>query len=526
MSVPTRDGQEMACSIRSTQFPRLELNLGGGFGRTASRALLLLLTQCSPKINSAAVPPPSEVARLGAEPTTTGSNAQPKALALTVLPPTASSTPSQDREPSGQVRHVIVVTIDGLLPEVYTNPAAHGLQVPTLQRLRREGASSDGALSVWPSLTYPAHTSIATGTRPGTHGVVSNSAFDPLGENQDGWRWYASDVKVPRIWDVARDAGYRTALIDWPATVGAEATLHVPEFWRARIDEDLKLIGALSTPKDILQRVAREYPNFARGFRPQNVSDEAGFDLASYALRHVRPHLMFLHVWEVDHAQHVHGLWSKEAAVAIENADHQLGRLLDLVRELGLTEQTALVLASDHGFTNISRSFNPQALLKKAGLLSVDEHGKITGWDAIAMPTHGSAYVYLRNDADVGVRTATLRVFQQAQRAYPDAIASILSHEQVVAAGGDGSAFLALAAPLGTSFGSGVQHWQSKPTLKATHGYDPEQPAMRASLLLFGAGVASGRLQDARLIDVAPTVATWLGLQLPSAEGRLLQAAP
>jgi predicted AlkP superfamily pyrophosphatase or phosphodiesterase len=347
-----------------------------------------------------------------------------------------------------------------------------------------------------------------------------------LGENLDGWRWYASDVKVPRIWDVARDAGYRTALIDWPATVGAEATLHVPEFWRARIDEDLKLIGALSTPKDILQRVAREYPNFARGFRPQNVSDEAGFDLASYALLHVRPHLMFLHVWEVDHAQHVHGLWSKEATLAIENADRQLGRLLELIRELDLTEQTALVLASDHGFTNINRSFNPKALLKKAGLLSTDDQGKVTRWDAIAMPTHGSAYIYLRDDADVGVRTATLRVFQQAQRSYPNAIARILSREQIVAAGGDGAAFLALAAPLGTSFGSEVQQWESKPTLKATHGYDPEQPAMRASLLLFGASVSSGRLHDARLIDVAPTVAAWLGLQLPSAEGRLLQPAP
>src|SRR5690606_29351219 len=76
------------------------------------------------------------------------------------------------------VEHVVVISVDGLLPAVYTEPDAHGLAVPTLRRLAAEGASSPGARSVMPSLTYPSHTTIATGVDPGRHGIVSNKTLD------------------------------------------------------------------------------------------------------------------------------------------------------------------------------------------------------------------------------------------------------------------------------------------------------------------------------------------------------------
>jgi predicted AlkP superfamily pyrophosphatase or phosphodiesterase len=136
------------------------------------------------------------------------------------------------RPARGTVQHVMVVTIDGLMPESYLHPQLHQLQVPNLARLVREGASSDGALSVFPTLTYPAHTSIATGTLPSQHGIVANLAFDPLELNQNAWRWYAEEVKVPTLWEVAREAGLQTAVLDWPVTVGDTANYHVPEFWR------------------------------------------------------------------------------------------------------------------------------------------------------------------------------------------------------------------------------------------------------------------------------------------------------
>ena len=115
-----------------------------------------------------------------------------------VAPATTTNAAAPEREPPGPVKHVVVVTIDGLVPDSYLNPAAHGLSVPTLRSLVERGASSDGALSVFPSVTYPSHTTIASGVVPARHGVFTNASFDPLDKNQDAWRWYAEDVTAPR----------------------------------------------------------------------------------------------------------------------------------------------------------------------------------------------------------------------------------------------------------------------------------------------------------------------------------------
>ena len=58
--------------------------------------------------------------------------------------------------------------------------------------------------------------------------------------------------------------------------------------------------------------------------------------------------------------------------------------------------------------------------------------------------------------------------------------------------------------------------------MAAAHGYNPERPAMQASLLVLGAGIAKGPIPDARLVDIAPTIGAWLGLSMPDVDGRAL----
>ncbi len=107
------------------------------------------------------------------------------------------------------IRRVIIVSIDGLMPAAYVAPDTHGLGVPTLREIVKNGAWSDGARSVFPSVTYPAHASIATGVNPGVHGIVANGAFDPLGKNQQGW------VGMRRT-SARRRYGTRRARAAWP----------------------------------------------------------------------------------------------------------------------------------------------------------------------------------------------------------------------------------------------------------------------------------------------------------------------
>jgi hypothetical protein len=179
---------------------------------------------------------------------------------------------------------------------------------------------------------------------------------------------------------------------------------------------------------------------------------------------------------------------------------------------------------SDHGFAEVSRLVHPSALLRQAGLLKLDGKGRPSEWSAHVLPNSGSAYVYLKDESDTAVAAATLNVFEGKLREPNGGLARIYRQAEIVAAGGDPQAFLAVEPAPGTYFGTGYDEYEGVATYKGTHGYDPEQSHMNASLVLFGRQIAAGKLPGARLVDIAPTVAKWLGLPLPNVEGTPLQA--
>ncbi|HET6521587.1 MAG TPA: nucleotide pyrophosphatase/phosphodiesterase family protein, partial [Geminicoccaceae bacterium] len=69
---------------------------------------------------------------------------------------------------------VVIVVLDGLRPDMVTPEL-----MPHLDRFRARGAWFRESRSVFPSVTRVCTTSLATGSPPGVHGVVSNNFFDP-----------------------------------------------------------------------------------------------------------------------------------------------------------------------------------------------------------------------------------------------------------------------------------------------------------------------------------------------------------
>src|SRR5437588_11656430 len=85
-------------------------------------------------------------------------------LLLTTLPSLAALQTGQ--EPAAQPiqprhdAHVIMISIDGLVPDYYLEPAQIGLRVPNLVRMKLEGAYAGGVEGIYPTVTYPAHTTL------------------------------------------------------------------------------------------------------------------------------------------------------------------------------------------------------------------------------------------------------------------------------------------------------------------------------------------------------------------------------
>jgi predicted AlkP superfamily pyrophosphatase or phosphodiesterase len=417
------------------------------------------------------------------------------------------------------VQHVIVISIDGMKPESYTEPDAHGLKIPTLREIVRNGASSDGVQPVMPTVTYPSHTTMMTGVNPGTHGIVSNPAWDPFGQNYNGYRWYEEDIRVPTLWLLARQKGLRTALIHWPVTVGAQADLNVPEYWRANIPEDLKIQRALST-RGILEEVAKEFPDFTAGITPPTQADAAFTDIACYAIKKLKPNLLLLHLAMVDHEEHQHGPFSPEANEATETADAQVARVIAEAKKDGVWDSTVLVVLSDHGFVPISQAVRPGVLLRDHGLITLNDKNRITAWKASLITDGGSAYIYVNDRNDDATRHELTEIFKPLAGAQGSGILRVVGHDEIVAMGGDPDAFLALEAVEGTVITGEYTGKVTEPSkLGGSHGYFPDRSEMHSSLIFYGPSIAAGKIANARMIDIGPTIAVLLHLDIPNPQG-------
>src|SRR5690625_3507029 len=121
------------------------------------------------------------------------------------------------------VKHVVLISLDGSRPEFYMDSA---WPAPNLQKLKSRGVyASEGAKSVFPSITYPSHTSMVTGAYPLSHGVYYNKPF----ESRPGHAyWYAGAIKCKTLWEAIREEGLTSGSVYWPLTVGAPVDYLLP----------------------------------------------------------------------------------------------------------------------------------------------------------------------------------------------------------------------------------------------------------------------------------------------------------
>jgi len=297
-------------------------------------------------------------------------------LALVVVVLLAGSVPAQ--QPAARPL-LLMISIDGLRPDYVTAADAHGAKIPNLRRLITDGAYADGVQGVIPTVTYPSHTTLITGVWPATHGILSNTTFDPLRENQGGWYWYAEDIRVPTLWDAAARAGLSTASVQWPASVGARVTWNIPEFWRAGTTDDAKLLRAVSTP-GLLAELEAELGPYPRALTVE--SDEQRGRFAARLLEKKRPNLLTLHLIALDHAEHMSGPFSEEAMATLERLDAVVGTLRATAESVA-PGAAYLAIVSDHGFAKTTMQLNLFPEFRAAGLITVSAQGKITDWKAV-----------------------------------------------------------------------------------------------------------------------------------------------
>src|SRR3954463_169758 len=145
------------------------------------------------------------------------------------------------------VHKLLVVSVDGLDWRYLRDRDAMGLAIPTLRRILAQGAVAQGVVGVWPTITWPSHTSIITGVRPDQHGILGNQR--PKADGGD-YYWTVDLLHAPTLWACAAKAGLTTASITWPVTTDAPIPYDLPEYFRRRNggSMDLASIQSKATP--------------------------------------------------------------------------------------------------------------------------------------------------------------------------------------------------------------------------------------------------------------------------------------
>jgi predicted AlkP superfamily pyrophosphatase or phosphodiesterase len=362
--------------------------------------------------------------------------------------------------------HVILISFDGFRADYLDR-----VEAPNFERVAREGVRAEGLISVFPSKTFPAHYSIATGMYPDAHGIVSNRFYDPerdatysIGDREsvmDG-TWYRGEP----IWVTAEKQGMVAASYFW---VGSEADVQGirPTIWKefdGRVPNEARVDSVLAWLQLPVER---------------------------------RPHMITLYFSDVDGAGHRHGPDAPEVDEAILRVDAALGRLLDGLDGLpAVRDRVYTILVSDHGMAEYWTE----------SAVAIDDIIDMTG---IRMPDSGPV-------AQLHVEGGPARA-----REVRDALNAGIEH---------GEAFLRHEVPahlhyredprIGDVVVRMAEHWQIRlrdrlPTSGGgTHGWDPTIPSMHGIFLASGPRIRQGtRIPAFEMVDIYPFIAEVLGLR-------------
>lgn len=212
-------------------------------------------------------------------------------------------------------KRIVLISLDGICVDGFLKA-----KTPNLDALLAEGSLSLDTRVVMPSVTLPNWTSHLTGSGPEQHGVVDNS-------------WEISKFILPAI----------------------------------ETDSEGYYPSVFKVLKEALPQVKTAfYYNWINLFYPYNKQylDEVSYleedayvpnyEKALSFLKENRKHptLVFLYSVHTDHAGHKYKWMSPEYIQSIEEADVEIGRFIDKMKQEGLYNDTHFMFLTDHGGIN------------------------------------------------------------------------------------------------------------------------------------------------------------------------------
>lgn len=448
----------------------------------------------------------------------------------------ALAAPPPARAPS-RAPYVVVVVMDGFRAD-YLNLAP----MPNLNWLMERGVTFESAwVGHLESYTPASHATISTGATPGHSGVIGFEWRDPVTHGEDLTGWY-KDVIAGRLEQQLLQHGVNSI----PKAIKASdptarvVALSSEKYYAADAmgghAADYILYGLPQGSTIVTKGIPHHVPPSAFMTLPalraswplqQGQFDAMSMTIALQSLRDLDPRVLMINLPGPDiYGHRVGGPASPDVMKGIvAGCDVQLGRLITAFRDRGILDQTVFVVTADHGMVSNTYQVGSDRLKR------LIHEG---GGDVLFNTGGNCAYIWLRNPS------AAPRVARYLVEKIPPAH---FAHYQTVESG------VYRYHPVT------VPHRPLSPSLEAAYQYlldtfaGPLAPDIALSfrenaitrihtnkhgehggatwgaqaipLVFAGPGVRTGMRSQfpARLMDIAPTVLTLLGLPPTNMDG-------
>jgi Type I phosphodiesterase / nucleotide pyrophosphatase len=425
----------------------------------------------------------------------------------------AGSQAQQQAPPAASRRApiVVVISLDAFGASLLDQPL---LPVPTLHALMNSGSYASSMQPVNPTVTWPNHTSMVTGVAPAKHGLIANGQITGQRTGKVPTVEFHADkaalVRVPTVYDRARDAGLTTAEMDWVAVENAKSIdwsfFEQPAATSPLLKEMLADGSLTQAELDGFKKASQAYRDrlYTRG--------------ATYTIKHHHPNLVLLHLLAMDSAEHTYGFDTMAGVNTAAFLDDQVKEVVDAVREAGDLDRTTFVIVSDHGQSSVHHTADPNRILTEAG---------IPPSEATALAEGGAAYIYETH------RTPELTAKIRAAFAANPATDTVPTDEQTAEQGwpsrSDNPTAFDVLAYAKEDWKFGATTAQQNPTAAepqtGAHGYPNTRPLMQEIFIASGAAIRSaGEQPPFPNINVAATIAQILGLPQTGMDGKPLTA--
>jgi hypothetical protein len=327
---------------------------------------------------------------------------------------------------------VLLIVIDAASPRV-VNPAIQTGLLPNLQRIAEYGSLHTGSLSIFPSITPAATSSIITGAYPAEHGIAGASWFDHsrnevayYGDDfwviaKEGFGAFLRDFLVrlngdrltaPTLFELIERSGRTAACVNYLVYRGdVRHRVHVP--WLLAMMPGVPLtetvdgptllcLGDFVTPVSADGRKVRDKGGLLHRFGMDDAStaamlcqlaaDEAlgDFTLAYFADNDFRSHQVGPHA----------------ALPVVQRVDSALGEMFDAAGGFErFIRDTAIIVTSDHGHCEVLPD-RDLAVIRLDAVLSDFRQADIgRAWRArdeiMICPNMRAAQIYLRQPGGV-----------------------------------------------------------------------------------------------------------------------------